>query len=113
LETPDVLKRLHQELAQGHLRPWVSPDDGLVRLLEDPELCDVHVAMLPNSNQSKTPFQANHLEGLVLKFVHGDPSSLSPAEKRELLLDADSIRALQSQRRTEATLVDSRREQSA
>jgi membrane glycosyltransferase len=113
LETPEVLQRLHQELARGPERAWVSPDDGLVRLLEDRDLCEVHLELLPNSNQSKTALQENHLQGLVLKFGHGNSSSLSAMEKRELLQDADSIRALQSQRRGGSNFVHSSRERSA
>ena len=92
---PRILSRLHEELAQAPQRPWAHEGDGLVRVLSDPELAEAHVSLLPPRAQPATPLEQNRLEGLRLKFSHNGPANLSSQERRELLLDADSIRKLQ------------------
>ena len=55
---------------------------------------EVHLALLPPAAAPADPLDQHRLEGLQLKvLVHG-PDALTPQEKRELLLDPDSIRSL-------------------
>ena len=93
LNPPPVLQRVHEELEQTGALPWALPSDGLGQVLDNPEVCRVHLSLLAPSAPSD-PLRRNHLEGLSLKVCLEGLSALTPQEKRELLLDAESIRAL-------------------
>jgi hypothetical protein len=54
----------------------------------------VHLSLLSHLSQPPDPLLQHYLEGLTLKLVHTGIQSLSSSEKRDLLLDADSIRGL-------------------
>src|SRR5205807_7874559 len=89
LNPPGVLQRLHQELGQSPSRPWVEARDGLGWVLEDPKACEVHLSLLSPAREPKHPLEQHRLEGLELKVRYVGPQSLTPQEKRELLLDAE------------------------
>jgi membrane glycosyltransferase len=94
ISPPHLLQRLQEELATAHARLWAAPRDGLAWVLEDPTALEVHLALLPPAAASKDPLHQHRLEGLQLKVrYHGLPT-LTAQEKRELLLDPDSIRSL-------------------
>jgi hypothetical protein len=82
-------------LEQAAAQPWALAADGLGQVLDDPEICRVHLSLLP-STAPNDPLRQNHLEGLVIKAGIEGLSALTPQEKRELLLDAESILALRS-----------------
>jgi membrane glycosyltransferase len=94
ISTPQLFQRLHQELANAHARRWAAPRDGLTWVLEDPVAFEVHLALLPPAAAPDDPLHQHRLEGLQLKVRYHGPRALSPQEKRELLLDSDSIRSL-------------------
>jgi membrane glycosyltransferase len=91
---PLVLRRLHQEIRRGATRPWGSSQDGLAWVLNDPDVRSVHLSLLAPPSQPKDPLAQHRLEGLRLKVRSFGQTALSSKEKRELLCDADSIRAL-------------------
>lgn len=92
--TSQLLGRLEEELASVHRRPWGVPRDGLAWVLEDLGVLDVHLALLPPAASPNDPLRQHRLEGLQLKVRCHGPGALTPQEKRELLLDSDSIRSL-------------------
>ncbi len=96
LSPPDVLRRLHQELALAPGHPWSTIQDGLARVLEDPAACAAHMSLLPRLSQPLDPLHEHHLRGLELKVYYHGLQALSRKEKRELLLNADSIRRLKT-----------------
>jgi membrane glycosyltransferase len=93
-QPPEILKSLRVELARASIQPWASGGDGLARVLEDQELLRVHLSMLPSPPRPKTPLQQHHYEGLKLKLRHEGLQALTVAEKRELLLEPDTIISL-------------------
>jgi hypothetical protein len=60
-------------------------------VLNDPKAWEVHFSFLQPPGQPKDPFQQNHLEHLGLKVRHHGPDALAPQERRELLLDPESL----------------------
>ena len=94
LDSPEILTRFAQELKQAQGRPWATPRDGLAWVLEDPKVREVHLALLTPPSQPPDPMRRHYLEGLTLKLIHAGLHALSSSEKRDLLLDPDSIRAL-------------------
>jgi membrane glycosyltransferase len=94
LDPPEILNRFTRELAQATSSPWAAPRDGLGWVLEDPAVCALHLSLLMPPQQPPDPLRQHYLEGLTLKLVHAGLSSLSSSEKRDLLLEPDSIRAL-------------------
>ena len=94
---PQVLQRLQEELQYAHARSWAAPRDGLAWVLEDPSVLQVHLALLPPAAVPNDPLQQHRLEGLRLKLRFNGPKALTPQERRELLLDPDSIRNLKQE----------------
>jgi membrane glycosyltransferase len=94
LDPPDILKRFKQELERAAGQPWASPRDGLAWVLWDPKVCEVHLSLLIPPSQPPDPLRQHYLEGLILKLVHAGLPALSSSEKRDLLLDPDSVRGL-------------------
>jgi membrane glycosyltransferase len=90
----EILQSLRAELVCALSQPWARTGDGLARVLEDPEACRVHLSMLPPPARPKTPLQQHHYDGLKLKLQHEGLEALSISEKRELLLEPDSILTL-------------------
>lgn len=94
LEPPDVLKRFQRELERQQALAHVEPMNGLTRVLRDPTAWEVHLSLLTQTDEAKDPLRQNHLQHLGLKVRHQGPDSLAPQERRELLLDGDSLRVL-------------------
>ncbi len=90
---PDILERLARELEAAQRRPWAAPRDGLGCVLEDGRVAGIHLRLLRPPGPAD-PFSRHHAAGLVLKLRLGGLSVLTSAEKRDLLLDRDSVRAL-------------------
>jgi hypothetical protein len=68
--------------------------DGLNRVLDDPAVRQLHLGLLPPAPPEKDPMYEHHIRGLELKLPYAGSQALTTSEKRELLLDADSIRRL-------------------
>jgi len=100
ITTPPVLQRLQEELRNAHARRWAAPRDGLAWVLEDPSVSEVHLALLPSAADPNDPLQQHRLEGIRLKGSCQGLGALTPQEKRELLLDPESIRSLQLETRS-------------
>jgi len=97
LSPPSVLRELHQELERASQRQR-SNDldglDGLNRVLEDSEVRQLHLGLLPPAAVEKDPMYEHHIRGLELKLLYTGSKALTKPEKRELLLSAESIRRL-------------------
>jgi membrane glycosyltransferase len=96
LEPPDILQRLHQALALAPSQPWARVRDGLARVLQDSSACAAHLSLLPRPSQPVDPLHEHHLRGLELKIHYHGLQALTRKEKRELLLDPDSIHRLKT-----------------
>jgi membrane glycosyltransferase len=96
LKPPDVLQRFQRELARQQANVSEGPANGLTRVLQDSKAWEVHLSLLSVSPEPKDPLHQNHLERLGLKVRHQGPDSLAPQERRELLLDGDSLRSLRN-----------------
>jgi len=94
LDPPEILQRFARELERATRRPWATARDGLAWVLQDPGVCGLHLLLLTPAPEPADPLQRHYHEGLRLKLVHAGFESLSSREKRDLLLDADSIHAL-------------------
>ncbi|SPE58987.1 Glucans biosynthesis glucosyltransferase H [Verrucomicrobia bacterium] len=94
LDPPEVLRCLHQAIQESFTRPWNLAGDGLARVLEDDQICEVHLSLLRIPSDAKDPLKQHHIEGLQLKVQCSGIQALTTAEKRELLLDPEAIRAL-------------------
>jgi membrane glycosyltransferase len=94
LHPPEILQRFALELERVGARPWATARDGLDWVLQDPGVCELHLALLTPAPELPDPLHKHYCEGLKLKVIHAGLQALSSAEKRDLLLDADSIRAL-------------------
>src|SRR6266850_529076 len=94
LAPPSVLRELHQELDRASNRQWSNGLDGLNQVLEDPEVRQLHLRLLPPAPPEKDPMYEHHVRGLELKLLYAGPRALTTSEKRELLLSGDSIRRL-------------------
>jgi membrane glycosyltransferase len=98
--TPQLLERLQEELKNAHARQWATPRDGLAWVLEDAKAFEVHLALPPSPAESDDPLHQHRLEGLRLKGCYHGLGALTSQEKRELLLDPDSIRSLKLEPRS-------------
>jgi len=96
LEPPDLLRRFQTELARRESASWNRSSNGLTRVLQDSKAWDVHLSFLPDSAEPKDDLHQNHLERLGLKVRHQGLDALAPQERRELLLDSESLRSLRS-----------------
>jgi membrane glycosyltransferase len=95
---PRLLQHFQHELAQAAGRPWAVAGDGLARVLEEPEVCAIHLSFRPSPPETKDELQQHYCQGLELKVRHRGVPALTAREKRELLLNANSIQALQADR---------------
>lgn len=96
IQPPDVIRYLYQELDRTEGRLWCEPGDALGRVLGNPEVCELHMSMLPALNAAEDPLQRHAREGLILKCQQQGQHALTAKEKRELLLHADAIEALRN-----------------
>lgn len=98
LAPPDLLKRFQRELARQEMLPWSASADGLGRVLQDSATWEVHIAFLPGASAEQDLLHRNHLEGLGLKLQQQGLGALTAKEKRDLLLDPDSLRIVRELR---------------
>ena len=96
VDPPSILLTLDREIEQAASRPWAKAEDGLERVLKDPDARAVHLSMLSNG-EPKDEMRRHYLEGLELKYRHDGREALTTREKRDLLLDAEAIRSLMAQ----------------
>ncbi len=92
LAPPDLLQRFQRELSRQEMLPWSSSADGLGRVLHDSTTWEVHIAFLSSTPAEEDLLHRNHLEGLELKLQQQGLEALTAKEKRDLLLDPDSLR---------------------
>lgn len=92
LNPPQVLRDFEAGLQKAE-SPSESPENGLERLLQDPELCRLHLAAVGDPGPVD-PVRMHELEGLALKCVHGGATSLTKQERRDLLLHPFAIESL-------------------
>jgi membrane glycosyltransferase len=97
IDPPDIVKRFQQELERLEAATWNLSTNGLNCVLRDENAWKVHLSLLPASPASKDPLRRNHLERLGLKVRHQGLDALAPQEKRELLLDGESLHCLRRQ----------------
>jgi membrane glycosyltransferase len=97
IDPPQLLQRLQEELHHARARRWAASRDGLAWVLEDPDVREIHLALLSPPAVPNDPLRLNRLAGLQLKVRYQGPGALTPQEKRELLLDSDSIRSLRTE----------------
>ena len=97
LDPPAILKTFQNELDRLEKRGWTPADNGLTRVLQDSRAWEVHLSFLSSPSRPRDPLHQNHLERLGLKVRHQGPDSLEPKEKRELLLDGDTLRKLREE----------------
>jgi membrane glycosyltransferase len=93
LEPPDLLLRFQRELAAFERQPWSTTADGLTRVLREADAWRIHLDLLPDTEDGD-PLRRNHLERLELKLRHEGPGALSSKDKRDLLLDRESLQTL-------------------
>jgi membrane glycosyltransferase len=96
VDPPPILLTLDREIEQAASRPSAKVEDGLERVLNDPEVRSVHLSML-SEGKPKDDLGRHHLEGLELKYRHDGAAALTTREKRDLLLDAEAIHSLVAQ----------------
>ena len=96
VDPPAILLTLDREIELAGSRPGATVDDSLDRVLNDPDVRALHFSML-SEGQPKDDLRRHYLEGLELKYRHDGTAALTTREKRDLLLDADAIRALVAQ----------------
>jgi len=94
---PAILKDFHLALQAAQNRPWATAQDGLSLVLADPNVRAIHLSLLGPSGAPKDPMAENRLEGLRLKLRTHGVAALPPAEKRELLGNADLIAAFNNE----------------
>ncbi len=63
-------------------------------MLEDSEVRQLHLGLLPPGPPEKDPMYEHHIRGLELKLLYTGSKALTKPEKRELLLSTESIRRL-------------------
>jgi len=97
LEPPDLLKRFQRELSiHGGAEPAAPPANGLTRVLHDVKAWEIHRSLLSIPPEPQHPLHENHLEKLRLKVLHEGVDALEAKERRELLLDAQSLHQLRA-----------------
>jgi membrane glycosyltransferase len=90
---PVIVRRLQEELQWAARRPWAARRNGLSWVLEDQWVLARHIALLPPP-EPPDPVRRHFLQGLSLKLCRDGLEALDSRERRELLLDVESIRAL-------------------
>jgi membrane glycosyltransferase len=93
VDPPQILITLEREMELAARLPWAVERNGLELVIEDPAVRTMHFSML-SEGEPKDELRRHYLEGLEIKYRHDGAQSLTKREKRDLLLEADSIRAL-------------------
>lgn len=93
---PPELQRLHNALEMP--QPAKSPlaagrEEGFIRAVVDPYVNSLHLSLLPPERKLSARI-VEHRQNLRQKALTRGPDSLTAAEKKELLLDPASMRAL-------------------
>jgi len=94
LAPPDLLRRFQRELATHPQTPETPTENGLARILRDARAWEVHLSYLSTPEEPQHPLDQNHLEKLRLKVCHEGVSALNTKERRELMLDPQSLHQL-------------------
>ena len=97
IEPPTILETFQAELDQLEKSAGSPGTNGLTRVLQDARAWDVHVSLVSAPARPRDPLHLNHLERLGLKVRHHGPDSLEPKERRELLLDIETLRKLRQE----------------
>jgi membrane glycosyltransferase len=92
-DPPPILLTLERGLKMAAARPWARAEDALERVLGDPAVRALRLALL-SSGEIKDKLRRHYLEGLELKYQHEGSAALEAREKREMLLDEETIRSL-------------------
>jgi membrane glycosyltransferase len=93
LNPPPVMRALERELAKAEASPWAQQYDGLARVIHDSETRSLHLAMCSEAAGAEDELKQHQLKGLRLKAHRSGLESLTPQEKRALLLDSDFVRS--------------------
>jgi membrane glycosyltransferase len=93
VDPPQILVTLEREMELAARLPWAVERNGLELVIEDHAVRTMHFSML-SEGEPKDELRRHYLEGLEIKYRHDGAQSLTKREKRDLLLEADSIRAL-------------------
>mgnify|MGYP006265708585 CR=1 FL=1 len=88
-QPPRVLELLNQNLAEMESAEAQREALGEVRHVADPGVCALHLALLPNRPVKKR--QRHQLHALVYQLVEEGPANLSPADKRSLISDPETL----------------------
>lgn len=94
VRAPRILRRYRKHLRRAGKRVWAKSNDGLGWVLRNAEIRSIHLSFLERSSHPHDPLIRNRLEGLRLRWGLQGEGALLPQEKRDLLLDAGSIRVL-------------------
>ena len=89
---PRVLSLLRENLARMEAEDAEREARGEARHVADPGAYSLHLAMLPSRPVKKRHW--HHLRALVYQLVEDGPNRLSPAEKRSLISDPETLNRL-------------------
>ena len=95
-EPPAVLRYLDEQLREGEPTLPVLREGAVnrfVQALTDPYVNTLHRSLLPE-REPPGKRRRHYLEGLVHQLEEEGPDSLSPAQKRDLIADPDTLRRL-------------------
>ncbi len=87
----DVLRFFDEELRRLSERAWSAERDGLAWVLEDAAVRTAHLSLVSPPTDPKDELFEHHLRGLMIRFRRGGSPALTAAERRELLLDPESV----------------------
>jgi len=88
---PPVIRYLKENLEQAEASADADAGCEYGKLM-DPGMCAVHMALLPQRPVSKR--RRYELKALVYRVIEEGPEKLSPAEKRALVADPESLQRL-------------------
>jgi membrane glycosyltransferase len=92
-DPPAILLAYQRGLRLAATRPWARAEDALKRVLGDPAVRALHLSLLSGA-ETKDELRRHYLEGLELKYQHEGSAALAAREKRDMLLDEETIRSL-------------------
>ncbi len=88
-QQPRVLQLLNENLQRMERDQAALAESTDNRHVADPGVCALHLALLPNRPVKKR--QRHQLRALVYQLVEEGPDKLSPAEKRNLISDPETL----------------------
>jgi membrane glycosyltransferase len=86
---PRVLTLLSENLQMLEAQKGGRRETGEVRNIEDPGVCALHLALLPNRPVKKR--QRHQLRALVYELIEDGPEKLTGPEKRSLISDPETL----------------------